>query len=127
MSISWRPKILWFSRREVLRHLRGVARVEDLFRRQPGLARHPDAADERVVLARRMRIGIDAEEHAAVKRASDEAPVEVEPARVAVDLDHHPALAGALEDLVELHRVAVAREQEAPGEVRSEEHTSELQ
>src|ERR1043165_823150 len=106
--------------REVLRDLLGVARVEDLLRRQAALARHPRPAHQRVVLARGVRVGVDAERHAAVEGALDQAPVEIEAVRIAVDLDHHAALAGALEDLVELHRVAVARQEQAPGEVAEE-------
>src|SRR5438445_8843754 len=63
---------------------------------------------------------MNAETHPAIVRASDETPVDVQPAWIAIDLDHHAALACLFKDAVEVHRVALAREQQSSGEVTDE-------
>src|SRR2546423_8430225 len=63
---------------------------------------------------------MNAEAHAAIERAADETPIDVQPIRIAVDLDHDSALAGLLEHPVEIHRVARPRQQLPAGEVAEE-------
>src|SRR5258708_28784461 len=96
-------------------HFLQAAGVEDLLRREPGLAGDPRAGEEGAILARRVGVGVDAEADAAIESTADDPPVDVEAIRIAVDLDHHTALAGALEDALVVERVSLPGAQAPAG------------
>src|SRR5262245_46275583 len=96
---------------EILQNLLEVPAVEDAGGRHPALARHDDAEARVVELARRMGIGIDAEEAAERQRPLVPAPVEVEPPGMGIDLHRHAMRGTGLEDRFDIDVIARALQQ----------------
>ncbi|MBE3096479.1 MAG: carboxylesterase family protein, partial [Planctomycetes bacterium] len=97
--------------------LRHRPRVRDVGRLEPGAPRHRHAPAQRAEAAARVGVGVDDELHAPIAREPRVDVVEVEPVDLAADLEHHAEPGGRFDDLLDVHRVGLPPEQQAPGRV----------
>lgn len=93
------------------------AGVENILFAEPAFSREADAESEVVQALRGVGIGVDRAEHALVPCPFPPAPVHVQSHRAAIEFDDRSRLCRAVDDHRVIHRIRLALEKQAAGEM----------
>ena len=95
-----------------------AARVEDVARLEPALARDADAKIHIIEALLGMRVRADFDRHAQILGTVQIAPVEIEPVWIGIELDRRADFTRLLEHRLHVEPVRLAVEQQPAGWVR---------